>query len=123
MANSEVVNDLSSQILLYSLLFLSLSPSSLYRSKDILGFYNIQLPEDPLVHCWDGALVTTVLKKLDPSLDFQLVFDKMDCSDFALSSQNALLFLLQVWKTAGLKHSILSLLEKPWHHQGMLSLL
>lgn len=95
-----------------SLLFIIL------RSRDILADYKIVLPKDIFVHCWDAKMVTVVLKKLDPSIDFQKVFALMDCEAFTLVNQSSLQFLVEVWKEAGMPNSIVSLLNTQWKVKG-----
>ena len=115
MATSEVVNDISSLVTLYELY----NSYSFLRSKDILGYYHVTLPSELFVHCWDAKMVTSVFMKCDPQLDFTTVFAAMDCEEFILPSQASLIFLSQVWETAGMEGSILSLLNHVWKHQGM----
>lgn len=63
-------------------------------------------------------MVTVVLKKLDPSIDFQKVFALMDCEAFTLVNQSSLQFLVEVWKEAGMPNSIVSLLNTQWKVKG-----
>lgn len=63
-------------------------------------------------------MVTAVLKKLDPSLDFKKVFALMDCDAFTLANQSSLQFVVEVWKEAGMSNSIVSLLSNQWKVKG-----
>lgn len=113
MANSEVVDDIASQLPLYDCIV-----SVMGRSKDILASFDIKLPKELLVHCWDPAMVVRALKHFDSALDFQQVFDALDCEGFTVSNAAALQFLVNVWKAAGLQGSITMLLHKQWTYKS-----
>ena len=114
MANSEVVSDITSQLPLYP----PVLPLTI-RSKEILSSFDIVLPKDLVVRCWDPVMVVHVFKQMDSALDFQKVFERMDCKSFVITTPTALQFLVKAWKAAGLKGSISSLLQKQWKYQGM----
>lgn len=91
------------------------------RAKDLLTEYEITLPKEIYVHCWDPKLVTTVLMKLDPLIDMKAIFILMDCESFTLTGLNALMFLYHVWITAGMNSPFPSLVNQPWSHIRIVS--
>lgn len=88
-----------------------------YRIRDFLRYYKLQLPSEVWTQCWDVPVLTAALRQFDPHLDFNQVFDALDCEAFCLSSPRAFSFFDQMWNEAKLEGRIGTLVCKTWKNQ------